>query len=525
MQSALSANPPPRRFLSLFLPYLPTDRIARLEKGRGWRSADPAVHPPVVIVVKEKSALRLAALDARAEQLGLKRGQPLAEARAMIPDLVSIDEDRAADAAILASIADWADRITPLVALDGEAGLMLDIAGVAHLFGGEAALVEDLLARVETQGFSASASVADTPGAAYAAARFGGPRLVPVGGQGEMLVPLHVAALRLPLETVAAMDRVGLKRIGQIIDAPRGPLAARFGKHLILRLDQALGRLEESIGPRRPPPVFIAERRFAEPVTHQDDIAAVLVALTARLAGSLDERGEGARELELALFRVDGAVTRIAVATSRPVRAPRLIGELFREKFSGSEDEIDAGFGFDVIRLSALATERIDPAQADMGGGVSGVADLDRLIDRIGARLPHSGVGRPAPVDSHWPERSVAIAPAGALAAKWEAPPAEEPIDRPLRLFARPEPVEAMAEVPDGPPVRFRWRRVLYLVVRAEGPERIAPEWWRGGEEDQPTRDYFRVEDEVGHRFWLFREGLYGRETNAPRWFMHGVFG
>jgi protein ImuB len=205
------------------------------------------------------------------------------------------------------------------------------------------------------------------------------------------------------------------------------------------------------------------------------------------------------------------------------VLAPRLIGDLFREKFAGAEEEIDAGYGFDVIRLSATVAERVVPTQADISGGVSGAADLDRLIDRIGARLPRSEVGRPAPVDSHWPERSMALAPAGALAPSWEMPSADAPIDRPLRLFARPEPVDAMAEVPDGPPVRFRWRRVLYLVARAEGPERIAPEWWRGAE-DQPTRDYFRVEDHSGHRFWIYREGFYGNATAAARWFMHGVF-
>jgi protein ImuB len=475
-----------------------------------------------VIVAKEKSALRLAALDARAERLGLKRGQALAEARAMIPGLASIEEDRAADGVLLASIADWADRYTPLVALDGDDGLMLDIAGVAHLFGGEDVLAADIVARLLAQGFSAGVAIADTPGAAFAAARFGGPSVVPVDGQAAMLAVLPVAALRLPFETVAAMDRVGLKRIGQIADAPRAPLAARFGSGLLLRLDQALGDLDEVINPRRPPPVFIAERRFAEPITHQDDIAQVLAALSTRLAASLEGKGEGARELELALFRVDGAVKRIGVGASRPVRAPRLIGELFREKFAGSEDEIDAGFGFDVIRLSALATERIVPAQSDLSGGASGAAALDRLVDRIGARISQAEIGRLSPVDSYWPERSVAVAAAGA-APVWEAPPAGEPIDRPLRLFARPEPVEAIAEVPDGPPVRFRWRRALYLVARAEGPERIAPEWWHGAE-DQPTRDYFRVEDGSGRRFWLFREGLYGYETAAPRWFMHGVF-
>jgi protein ImuB len=323
------------------------------------------------------------------------------------------------------------------------------------------------------------------------------------------------------------MDRVGLKRIGQIVGAPRGPLAARFGTMLIRRLDQALGLEEESISPRRPVPALIAERRFAEPVAREEDVSATLVSLAATLAQNLEARGEGARALELSLFRVDGHVARTTIGTSRPVRAPKLVLDLFREKFSGLGEEFDAGFGFDMIRLAVNATASSNPAQIDLTGETSGEADLDQLIDRIGARLGEGHVGRIFPRDSHVPEHAAAFVapedvgftPSGALSNPSFDP--SGPIDRPLRLFARPEPVEAVAEVPDGPPVRFRWRRAIYRIARAEGPERIAAEWWR---DDDLTRDYFRVEDFDGHRFWLFREGLYGRETAAPRWYLHGLF-
>jgi protein ImuB len=483
-------------------------------------------------VAKIKSAMRIVALDEAAMRLGLELGQPLADARAMIPSLDAVDEDAGADAALLDAIADWAERYTPLVALDGD-GLMLDVTGCTHLFGGEAAMVADLTGRLAAQGFAARAAIAASPGAASAAARFTAWTTVAPEEAPAMLAPLPMAALRLDGDTVSALDRVGLKRIGQILDAPRPPLAARFGRLLLRRLDQALGREEEAIGPRRPVAALIAERRFAEPIALEEDIAATIVSLAGTLASSLEERGEGARAYELALFRVDGAVRRIAIGASRPIRSPDLVLALFREKFAGLVEEIDAGFGFDMVRLSVPVSADSAPAQVDLAGDAVGEADLDRLIDRIGARLGPERVSRIAHGDSHVPERAVIRQTDGAApAGPWSAAPAETSgtwmdtdglIDRPLRLFARPEPVEATAAVPDGPPLHFRWRRALYRVARAEGPERIAPEWWRDA--DALTRDYFRVEDATGHRFWLFREGLYGRETIAPRWYLHGVFG
>jgi protein ImuB len=480
------------------------------------------------VVGKIKNALRLVALDETAERLGLSPGQTLADARAMIPSLAVADDDPAADAALLERIADWAERYTPLVALD-DGGLFLDITGAAHLFGGEATLAGDVAARLAAQGFAAEAAIADSPGAAWAAARYaardpGASLVVPEGEASAMLAPLPLAALRLDPETVSALDRVGLKRVGQVIGAPRPPLAARFGAAFVRRLDQALGVEEEAIGPRRPPPVLIAERRFADPIVREVDIAATLASLAATLGENLERHGLGARRLELALFRVDGAVARIAVGAAKPVRGPKLVATLFREKLAGAGDELDAGFGFDMARLSVLEAAPQNPLDMDLTGEVLAETDLDELIDRIGARLGPERVTRIQARDSHTPERAEiqTSADGGSTpAVPSPAPSSDFPIERPLRLFAHPEPVEAIAEVPDGPPVRFRWRRAVYRIARAEGPERIAAEWWR---EDALTRDYFRVEDAAGHRFWLYREGLFGRESNTPRWYLHGVF-
>ncbi len=391
--------------------------------------------------------MRLVALNAPAFRLGLTRGQALAEARAIYPLLEAVEVDPIGDAKLLGEIADWADRYTPLVATDGADGLMLDITGSAHLFGGEAAMVADLVARLAAQGFAAGAAIADTPGAASAAARFTTRRVIAADGAAEMLKPLPMLALRLPLETVAMLDRVGLKRVGQLIGAPRAPLAARFGARLIQRLDQALGQEEEAISPRRPMPELMAERRFAEPISLVADIAASVASLAGSLAERLEQRGIGGRQFELSLYRVDGVVSRTAIGTGRPLRSPRLIGELFAEKFDLLGDELDAGFGFEMVRLSVLAVDDDRPAQIDLAGEADGDADLSRLVDRIGVRLGLDRVVRMSPRESHVPERSAAAIPAsyGSAALAWPEAAEDEPIDRPLRLFARAEPVETIA--------------------------------------------------------------------------------
>jgi protein ImuB len=530
MSNAVLLPPPsPRRVLALWLPCLPTDRLHRQSRGKSWRLecsfparksggvSNPADEPPLAVVAKIKNALRLVAVDETASRLGLARGIALADARAMIPFLAVHDEKPDADRALLESIADWAECYTPLVALDDEAGLILDITGCAHLFGGEESLRAGLSARLLAQGFLARAAIADTPGAAWAAVHFGEPAVIAPGANAGTLAPLPMAALRLDPETVSAMERVGLKRIGQVLDAPRAPLAARFGAMLARQLDRALGVDEEAISPRRPPPVFIAERRFAEPIAHETDIVATLTSLAAALATRLEAHGEGARRLEYSLFRVDGAVARIAVGASRPIRAPKLILALFREKFAAFGDEIDAGFGFDMARLAVTMSAPADAAQIDLTGDAAAAADVDGLIDRIGARIGEDSVAAIVPRESPIPERAETLMPPGtpALAGHAASP-------RPLRLFAHPEPIVATAEVPDGPPINFRWRSTSYRVTRAEGPERIAPEWWR---EDSPTRDYFRVEDEAGHRFWIYRDGLYTEAATSPAWYVHGIFG
>jgi protein ImuB len=329
------------------------------------------------------------------------------------------------------------------------------------------------------------------------------------------------------------MARLGLKRIGDIADLPRAPLAARFGLDLLRQLDRALGRELEPLNPRLPVMPYVAEQRFAEPIMRDEDVLAIIERLAARLKLALERGGDGARRIELTLFRTDGALRRIAAGTSRPLRDPQEIRTLFVERLAALADEIDPGFGFDLARLAVAVAEPCPPEQTGIGGSEDG-AEIDRLVDRLSARLGGQRVRRLTAQDSHIPEIAAVSMPAQRQdgGAGWDAfrrYRVEAGLaPRPLRLLPQPEPIEAIAQVPDGPPLRFRWRRALHEVVAAEGPERIEGAWWN--EDNSPqgnaARDYFTVEDKSGFRFWLFRAGLYRdlAPGTAPAWFMHGSF-
>ncbi|MBZ0161648.1 MAG: DNA polymerase Y family protein, partial [Notoacmeibacter sp.] len=308
------------------------------------------------------------------------------------------------------------------------------------------------------------------------------------------------------------------------------PLARRFGRGLLLRIDQALGHVDEPVSPRLPVAALSAERNLAEPVTGTEQVEHLAGMLAASLKPSLEARGEGARALELALFRVDGAVARIALGTARPLRDPALVRRLFHERLAALESDLDSGFGFELLRLSVLASGPFDARQGNLAGDADNDIDgVAGFADRIAARFGSGGLMVPATVESHIPERAVEHHPFTperlvnpAKNRDGHGVPARSLPERPIRLFRDPEPVEAMAEVPEGPPVTFRWRRALHRVAKAEGPERIEPEWWRA--ESDTTRDYYRIEDEAGRRYWLYRSGLYGAGDAHPRWYMHGLF-
>lgn len=471
------------------------------------------------------------AVDDGAEAQGIAPGMGLADARALLPGLAALPADPLGDAATLARLADWAERYTPAVALDGADGLFLDVTGCAHLFApgieGEAALLADLLDRVRRAGLAARGALADTPGAASALARFAaqgdGGIVAPPGGAAPLLDPLPTAALRLSPEAVQGMARVGLRRIADLRrlegQSGRAPLAARHGPAVWRRLDQALGRAEEAIAPRRPPAPLAVRLGFAEPIATAGSIAGAARQLLDRLARRLEAEGAGARRVAATFFRVDGQAQRLAIGTAAPSRDPQHLFRLLAEKLG----QVEPGFGIDLVELSAPETEALDAAQIDLPATEPGAAagtSLEELIDRLSNRLGSDRVGRQAPRESRAPER--AVQPAAALAppsaAGWSLPP------RPLRLLPRSEPVDVIAGA-DASPSLFRWRAHLHRVAAAEGPERLAPEWWLA-DAPRTTRDYWRVEDEAGRRFWLYQMTEAGGQGSEGKgaWFLHGEF-
>lgn len=512
------------RILCVWSPSWPIANWRRRNPSDTPAESEPAEEAPFALVETLRGARRLTAVNVAAARLGLHPGQKAAAALAIVPGLVLADADPAADAEALIALGDWCVRYSPAVAADPPDGLFLDIAGVAHLWGGERRMLADLKARLAANGLPVRLAAADTPGAAWALAHHGPDAVVvvPPGRQREMIAPLPPAALRLDPAAAAQIERLGLRTAGQLMDLPRAPLARRFGAAALARIDHALGRSKEALTFRRPPNPWFARLAFFEPISAPEDLARVAHDICLKLCARLEAEGQGARRFELVWHRLDGKAQPVMVGLAAAGRDAPRIARLFAPKL----EAVDPGFGVDVATLTAHDVEPLSARQAwlDAHGEAQTGSGLVALVDRLSNRLGDDGVWRAAAVESHIPERAAArTAPLQAAAPAWspEAP-------RPLRLFRRPEPVESvMALLPDDPPSHFRWRGRLHRVRHAEGPERIAAEWWKDAIDDVRTdqvRDYYRVEDETGARFWLFRAGLYAAPGDPPKWWLHGLF-
>ena len=480
----------------------------------------------MVVAALEANAMRLVAADRKALSLGLNPGLGLADARARVPAIEVHEHEPEADLALLRHVADWCDRYTPVVAEEAPDTLILEIAGSAHLFGGEKRLRADLERRLSSFGLTARSAIAGTGAAARALARFGEGGIVASGAEREAVAPLPVAALEVEPESIVALRRAGLMSLGDLAARPLKPLAARFGSDFVRRLQAIFGEVDPPLSPRRPLPLFTAEERFADPIGLEGDIAIAFDALTRSLCALLERHGQGGRAFEATFFRADGATRRIEALVGRPLRDASALKKLFMTRLDALADPVDPGFGFDMIRLAALAGDPADGAQMRFERDRVDEAAVADLVDRLSARFGPGAVERFLPFDSHVPERAARRVPAigdGEAEIEWSASPAGEPPLRPIMIFTPPQPVETIAEIPEGPPYRFRWRRIWHDTVRVEGPERISPEWWRAAKEPK-TRDYYRVEDRQGHRYWLYREGLYAREAGEVRWFIQGLF-
>lgn len=500
--------------------------------------------------------MRLAAVDALAADRKLYPGQNLSDARALVPELEVREIDNGFIEHMFAQFADWHSNASPIVAVHTDSrsygDLVLDITGTAHLFGGETAMLKLLLQRLRVRGFTVHGAIADTVGSAWAFAHFR-PAIVAPHEQVTAMADLPVAALRLADDQVAGLNQLGLKSIGQLYRQPRKVLQAQFGASLLMRLDQASGAVEERITPRLPAAEYFADQRFAEPIGYMDDVLMTARDLAMRLAIRFEQEEVGAQTFHLFLYLVDHKVIPLTINAGRPTRDAEHIARLFVNRSERLADEYDPGFGIDMIRLAATSLSPLPSTQVGAFETDDGTRDLEALYDRMSNRLGPLSVVRTKFVDTHIPEQAVILEPVVARRPDNAAAIPDRSLRRPLRLLPQPEAVNVVAEIPHGPPLRMIWRGISYHIVKSSDPERIESEWWRSGrhlelllppkeekppkpDEEKPhvsglqpyapsqvARDYYVIEDESGHRFWVFRLGLYSEDT-IPVWFLHGFF-
>jgi protein ImuB len=563
-----------KRVLSIWFPALAIERWAK--------ASDYAPDAPVVLTVEGPHGPIIHAVTKAAAERDARTGARLTDARALEPALVAIPADPAGDEALLHRLAKWAQRWSPLVEVDGPDALRLDVTGVAHLFGGEKALTQDVIDRFAAMGLTARVAIAATAAAAWALVHFPSPRRgegdsakqsgvrrvganrlrrtpspYPLPAGERDLAPLPVSALRLDPDTVRTLERLGLKTIGALAALPRLALARRFrgAEDVVDALDRAFGRKPEPLTALADDPPPRAMLKLEEPATHPEAAPQALERLIPKLVAELEKRRLGARRLSLHGFRVDGSVASASVATTIPSREPKHLSRLLSDKAAA----LDPGFGFDALALAADWTESLGAAQESLVEEPSGERDLARLVDRLTVKLGPRAVRKPQPFESHLPERMSGwvAAISSSLPAKpvgrgtierrfngggvkdaravtsppcsaWSPSPSlrdREELGRPQRLLDRPEAIDVIYATPEGMPRRFVWRRAVHDIARVEGPERIAPEWWRERSTAR-LRDYYRVEDEAGRRYWIYREGLFGDgRGGAPQWYLHGLFG
>ena len=509
---------------------------------------------PFALVEQGSRGLRLVALNAMAKSFGLSAGQRLADARAAVPDLLSEIHEPSEDKNSLLGLCRWMERYSPWVSPDMPDGILLDVTGVPHLFGGEAAMLAEMKSRLESYGFTSVIAVAETIGAAWGLARYGegtssvasrqllqrrsvksdtAPKFSPFSsGEGGRTVgiffknaqdevpslnTLPIEALRIDGEAVKILRRLGLKTIGSLIAIPRASLARRFRgerihENVLTRLDEALGLRDEPLNPLNPPSSFMAHRAVMEPLISTEGLEHLLAQLVAQLCRDLEKQGQGALRLILKLFRCDGSRINLPADLSAPSHDPLHIERLLRPRL----ETVDAGFGIDAMTLEAREVTSVKAQQYGFMEDTT-AADFDRLNDRISNRH-EAAIESLIPVESYIPERAEKKS-----ATRVHKPTTPTTKLRPMLIFERAEQTTVLASVPDGPPIRFTWRKVTRRVLKSQGPERVAPEWWQLTESARP-RDYYMIEDEQGRRYWLYREGLYGETGEAgPIWFVHGL--
>jgi len=482
------------------------------------RRLAPDSAPPdkaFVIANLEDRRHTVVAVNAVAATSGLTPGMTLAHARAVYPDLTVLPAHPVEDARALDRLASWCLRYSPLTAPCPSDSIWIDATGAAHLFGGEEQMLEKIRTALVRHSLSMRAAMAQTPGAAWALAHFGPQQLTVSHSPGD-LAGLPVTSLRVNIEIARALWRVGIKTVADVRRMPRATLPRRFGKDLLIRLDQALGHAPEAIEAVLPPRAKRKRIAFPEPIATHEDLKRAITLLTPPLCVDLEHTQEGARRLDLLFTRTDNRIAAIRIALARPSRNPAHFAKLLTDKI----ETVDPGFGIESATLTAWRVETLLPRQMDCENSLAeSTADLTDLIDSLMNQVGARNVYRIASCATDIPERAARPSnPTRPSLAAWP-----QNLPRPVQLLTPPEPVEVVAMLPDHPPARFIWRNDVRKIKHADGPERVYGEWWHDRRDLAEVRDYFRVEDEQGERFWLYRDARLTAD-HTYRWYLHGVF-
>jgi len=490
--------------MSIWLPELPLDRLRRNQDER-------LLSGPFAIIAEQKNAWRITHTNKAALKEGVAIGLPLADARAICPDLLSEPADPVRDDVLLRALWRWADILSPRISLDAPDGLLLDIRGCAHLFGGEHQMAENALERLTDLTVTVRIGVADTKGAAKALARHGADKIgiAAAGKTAEALSTLPIAALELEQSMATDLARTGLSTIGQLYHQPSGELARRFGLDLTKVLGAATGQAPDPITPKAADPIYAARMTLPDPIGFQSDLEEVLSRLAAQVCMRLEEDQKGARQFHLTVRCVDTGDHHMSIGFARPCFEPMPILRQFSHPLSKLEIE----YGADWFRLSASHVEPIRLRQTEIGAHAKSDDHRFQLIETLGNRIGFDHVRVFAPHDSHLPECEFEqIEAVAAPNIEWQAVPRQ----RPIRLFKPPEYVHV--ETPGRPPLSFKWRRMSFAAQTAKGPERLTPRWHV--DSDLRTRDYWTVQTEQGRRLWLL---TYPGDQHSE-WYVAGEF-
>ncbi|MGE7287073.1 Y-family DNA polymerase, partial [Pedobacter suwonensis] len=468
--------------------------------------------------VNLKRFIQITAVSPIAQDFGVEVGMRAADAKAICPGLEVLDDKPGRQRKLLQGLGEWCVRYSPIVAIDefGMNGLLMDVSGCCHLWGGERNYLKEIVSRLKSKGYTVRLAIADTPGAAWAVSRFGKiTPLIPPGEQVDALLGLIPDALRLQDNVLAKLRKLGFYQIKSFIGMPRSVLRRRFGEDFLLRLAQAIGTENEVLMPLKVPVPFSERLACLEPIRTRNAIEIAINKLLDQLCRRMQTEGKGLRTGLLTCYRIDGKIVKVDIGTSGASHSAGHLFKLFQLKI----DQIRPALGIELFVLDAPKVDDVQVPQEEMWTSTPGLDDqgLIRLLDRVAGKVGPQVIHRYLPATKYWPERSVlrAVSVTDKSQVSWRT---SKP--RPTELLKNPVPIEVMAIIPDHPPKFFIYKGVRHIIAKADGPERIEREWWLDQGEH---RDYYQVEDEQGGRYWLFRSGHYGGEQTY-KWFIHGFF-